>query len=75
MNCLICRQAQVVDRRASVTLERGEIRYVVNDVPAQICPSCGEMYVDESVAERVLQGAEQRILDGQLNESWLYDLS
>lgn len=75
MNCLICRLAQVVDGRASVTLERGEIRYVVNEVPAQVCPNCGEVYVDESVAERVLQAAEQRIMDGQLTEAWLYDLS
>ena len=74
MNCLICRQAQVIDGRASVTLERGEIRYAVNEVPAQVCPNCGEVYVDESVAERVLQAAEQRIMDGQLTESWLYEL-
>lgn len=75
MNCLICRQAQVTDGRASVTLERGEIRYVVNDVPAQVCPNCGEMYVDEGVATRVLQAAEQRILDGQLTDAWLYDVA
>ena len=43
----------------SVNFERGEFRLVVNNVPARICPSCGEAYVDEEVAVKLLQDAEE----------------
>jgi YgiT-type zinc finger domain-containing protein len=58
MNCLICRQAEIVDELTSVMFERGEMRLVVNNVPARVCPSCGEAYVDEEVAVRLLQDAD-----------------
>ena len=59
MNCLICRQAETVDKLTSVHFERGEFRLVVNSVPARVCPKCGEAYVDESVAVRLLRDAEE----------------
>ena len=55
MICLICRQAEIVDGFTAITFERGEVRLVVNKVPAHICPSCGEAYVDEEVAMQLLQ--------------------
>jgi YgiT-type zinc finger domain-containing protein len=67
MICLICRQAEIVDRLTPVTFERGELRIVVNNVPAGVCPSCGEAYVDEDVAERLLQDAEEISRVGTLN--------
>jgi YgiT-type zinc finger domain-containing protein len=59
MICLICRQANLVDGQTSVSFERGEIRLVVNRVPAWTCPSCGEAFVDEVIALQLLQEAEQ----------------
>ena len=59
MNCLICRQAEIVDGLTSVTFERGEMRLLVKDVPAWICPSCGEAYVEEDVAVQLLRDAEE----------------
>lgn len=58
MICLICRQAETVDGLTSVYFERREMRLVVNNVPARICPSCGDAYVDEQVAVSLLRGAE-----------------
>ena len=58
MICLICRQAELVDGFNSVTFERGEMRLVVKNVPARVCPSCGEAYVREDVAVHLLQIAE-----------------
>ena len=66
--CLICRQAETVDGFTSVTLERDEIKLVVNSVPARVCPSCGEAYVDENVAVRLLERAEQMIEAGEQEE-------
>ncbi len=59
MICLICRQAEIVDGFTSVIFERGEFRLVVNRVPARVCPGCGEVYVIEDVAVRLLQEAEE----------------
>lgn len=67
MNCLICRQAEVIDGFTSVTFERGEVRLVVNNVPARVCPSCGEAYVEEDVAVRLLQKAEEVAAAGILD--------
>jgi YgiT-type zinc finger domain-containing protein len=58
MNCLICRQAELVDGLTSVLFEHGEMRLMVERVPARICPNCGDACVEETVALRLLQGAE-----------------
>jgi YgiT-type zinc finger domain-containing protein len=59
MICLICRQAEVVAGFTSVALERDEIKITVNDVPARICPSCGEAVLDEDIAVRLLDAVER----------------
>lgn len=59
MICLICRQAEIVDGSTAVHFERGEMRLTMNNVPAQICPSCGEAYVAEDVAAKLLREAEK----------------
>ena len=68
MKCLICRQAETVDRLTSVTFERDEMRLVVNHVPARVCPSCGEAYVNEDVAVRLLREAEEMSAAGVMDE-------
>jgi hypothetical protein len=37
---------------------------VVKGVPAQVCPNCGEEYVDEEVAPQLLRTAEQMAKSG-----------
>lgn len=73
MNCLICKQAQAIAGVTVVILERGETRYVIKNVPARICPQCGDATVAEAVADRLLQAAEARLMAGQWTESWTYD--
>jgi hypothetical protein len=41
-----------------MVLQRGGATMVINDVPARVCENCGEEYVDEQVAEKVLAAAE-----------------
>ena len=59
MKCVICKQAETRPGKATVTLERGDLTLVVKGVPAQVCPNCGEEYVDEQTATRLLQMAEE----------------
>ena len=67
MICLICRQAEIIDGLTSVAFERGELRIVMNSVPARVCASCGEAYVEEEVAARLLRDAEEISKAGMLN--------
>ena len=59
MTCLICRRAQLVQGMTDVTLQRNDRKIVVKSVPARICPGCGEAYVEEHVAVRLLNDAER----------------
>jgi YgiT-type zinc finger domain-containing protein len=68
MICLICRQAEIVDGFTSVKFERGEIRLMVNKVPARVCPSCGEAYVAEAVAVKLLQDANDMSKAGMIQD-------
>lgn len=67
MLCLICRQTETVDGFTSVKFERDEIRLTVNSVPARVCPSCGEAYVDEEVAVQLLRDAQEMSRAGTLD--------
>lgn len=60
MICLICGQAEIADGFTFVAFERGEFKLIVNSVPASTCPSCGEAYVEEAIAVRLLNIARQQ---------------
>lgn len=55
-----------MDGLTSIHFERGEMRLVVKNVPARICPSCGEAYVEEDVAVRLLRNAEAMSAAGEM---------
>ncbi len=59
MKCVICKQGQTAPGTTTLTLERGGLTLVVKNVPAQVCPNCGEAYVDEDATAQVLKTAEQ----------------
>ena len=66
MICLICRQGEIVGGFTTITFERGEVRLVVNKVPAHICPNCGEAYVDEDVSMQLLQNLDEMSNTGEM---------
>lgn len=67
MICLICREAQLVSGSASITFERDEFRAAVHQVPAQVCPACGESYLDEEVTVALLQRLEIILAEGEMD--------
>lgn len=67
MICLICRGAQTVGGVASINFERNEFRAVVHQVPAQVCPACGESYLDEDVTVALLQRLENILAEGEMD--------
>jgi YgiT-type zinc finger domain-containing protein len=55
---MICDRADTQDGLTSVVFEREDLRLVVNNVPARICPACGEAFADEDVTVTLLKQAE-----------------
>ncbi len=64
MKCVVCKQANTVPGKATVTLERGRTTVVVKGVPAQVCPNCGEEYLDEKTTKAVLKTADAATVSG-----------
>ncbi len=68
MNCIICRQAELIDGFTSIPFERDEFRLLMRNVPAQVCPNCGEALVDEDVAAELLKKTENIFEQGLQDE-------
>lgn len=64
MKCPICRAGETRPGKATVTLERDGLTLVVKNVPARVCANCGEEYVDEREASRLLEAAEEALRAG-----------
>jgi YgiT-type zinc finger domain-containing protein len=64
MKCYICKQSETKSGMATVTLQRHGMRLVFREVPAQVCPNCGEEYVDEKIMSQLLQQAEDAMSVG-----------
>lgn len=59
MQCVICKNGQTSLGETTVTLERNGTTLVFKSVPAQVCTTCGEDYVDEQTAGRLLAEADR----------------
>ena len=68
MNCIICRQADTIHSRTSITFERDEFKLIINNIPAYVCPSCGEAIVDEDVALHLISKAEDSFAQGLIED-------
>ncbi len=66
MICLVCRKGQLINGLVSINFERDEFKAVINLVPAQVCPACGEAYLAEDVTEEVLSQAEKLSYEGMM---------
>ena len=64
MKCAICRNGDTRPGKATVTLEREGLILVVKGVPARVCTNCGEEYVEEAEATRLLTSADEALRAG-----------
>ncbi|MFN0316109.1 MAG: type II toxin-antitoxin system MqsA family antitoxin [Burkholderiales bacterium] len=64
MNCIICKQADTVAGHTTIALERGGATLVFKNVPASVCPNCGEAYVAEGITEELLRTGEEMVSAG-----------
>ncbi len=64
MKCVICKNGDTRPGKATVTLEREGLILVVKGVPARVCENCGEEYVEEAEATRLLTSADEALRAG-----------
>ena len=62
--CVVCHTGRRAPGQTTVTLTRGETTIVIRGVPAAVCETCGEAYLDADIARRLEQLAEAAIAAG-----------
>jgi YgiT-type zinc finger domain-containing protein len=75
MKCFVCNQAETMPGTTSVLLERGHLSLTIKNVPARICPFCGEAYADEAVSAALLSQAEKMASAGTKVDVREYELT
>jgi YgiT-type zinc finger domain-containing protein len=46
MICIVCKKGSTQPGKVTVTIDKGATVVVIRDVPAQVCSTCGEEYID-----------------------------
>ncbi len=64
MTCAICKNGKTHPGHVTVTLQRGDTTVILKQVPAEVCPNCGEYYLSTEVTTRVLERAEAAVKSG-----------
>ena len=60
MLCVICRFGHTEPGFVTVKAERDEVPFVMHNVPATICDSCGEYYLS-SETSHLVDGAAEKV--------------
>lgn len=64
MKCFFCKFGEVSPGKARVVFERGGVMAIIEDVPGDVCDSCGEYYLSAEVAEIVHDIGERALKSG-----------
>ena len=64
MNCVVCKHGDTRPGLVTVTLQRGETTVILKQVPADVCQNCGEYYLTDTVAGKVMSKAEAAVKSG-----------
>jgi YgiT-type zinc finger domain-containing protein len=64
MQCTLCKVGETNHGLTTVVLHRGDTSLIIKQVPADICTNCGEYYLSESIASRVLHLSEEAVAKG-----------
>jgi YgiT-type zinc finger domain-containing protein len=66
MKCLVCNHDDFKKGTTILPVERDKAILLVTDIPACVCESCGEPYLDEETAREV-QGLANGTLSGEVS--------
>ena len=60
----MCPAGTLQDGTTTLTMERDGATIVFKEVPADVCDTCGEAFVDGDVSEAVYEQAEEAVAAG-----------
>lgn len=72
MKCVICKHGETQVGTTTMTLERDETTVVLKNVPAEVCQTCGEAYVDAATTKHLLHIVEEAAKAGVQVDVRLY---
>lgn len=64
MKCSICKNGELKSGIVTVTLQRDNTTVILKGVPAEVCDTCGEYYLNEETTGIVMNKAEQAVQSG-----------
>ena len=64
MKCAICKNGQMRAGHTTVTLNRGDSTVIIKGVPANICDTCGEYWLDSEISKLVYIMADDAVKKG-----------
>ena len=59
MKCVMCKQGETQPGTTTVTLECAATTVVFKNVPAEVCETCGEAYLDAATTRHLLHVVEE----------------
>ncbi len=64
MQCIVCKNGTTKEGHVTVSVDRDSTVVVVRNVPASICTTCGEEYLDAEILKEVEIIVERARKDG-----------
>lgn len=64
MKCVMCKYGETQQGTTTMTLERDATTVVFKNVPAEVCQTCGEAYLDATTTNHLLHIVEEAARTG-----------
>jgi YgiT-type zinc finger domain-containing protein len=64
MKCIMCKQGETEPGTTTMTLERDTTTVVFKNVPAEVCQTCDEAYLDAETTRHLLHIVEEAVRAG-----------
>ena len=75
MTCEVCGAAEREQRLIRYNLSQGDRLVVVDHVPADVCPNCGEVSLSPDVVERLQETIWRQEVPARLIETPVYEFT
>ncbi len=53
MKCIVCKNGNTEQGKVTVSVDKKDTVVVIRDVPAQVCTTCGEEYIDAQTMKQI----------------------
>ncbi|MBN2718862.1 MAG: type II toxin-antitoxin system MqsA family antitoxin [Deltaproteobacteria bacterium] len=53
MKCIVCKNGDTEPGNVTVSVDKHDTVVVIRDVPAQVCATCGEEYIDAQTMKQI----------------------